>query len=828
MSYRARLLGPVGFHHDGVEATPRGVRPRTLLAALLLTPNEPVPVEQLAADVWGRDLPDRARQQLHTHVSRLRVLLRSLGGPGQAPALVALPGGYRIEIDEQRVDTCLFTDLVDAARRSADAGRDQESRDGLVRALALWQGPALAGVPAHGRLGEAQHAFEQARIDAVALHLDLESRLGGRTTSLPELSRTATHRDEHTRHRLSISLGHPEPGPGVRSAPEVPALLRPPGAAAPPVLRFLDGVPQAFDGDVRLPLGSPQQTAVLVILAYYRGRMVPIDALVDDLWGDRPPPQATAMLRGYIARLGTALAGMRPGSGPSATVRRFRSAYRLDVPDDHVDAWRLADRLAEATAAHAAGAHREVLTAVKAAPASWNGDPLLGIPGPLAAHWRRQLVEQHADLAELGFGALVELGRPAEALAGLRELVAAHPLRERPRSLLMLALHRSGQRTEALRVFQSTRRLLATELGIGPGPELVALHHRFLAEGMPPFRTAEAITPPAELPAVPQLPAPPADFVGREDLLRRLTAALRAGRTDGPTVLALHGLPGIGKSALALTVANRLRELFPDGMLRIPLYRWGEEDGPTEAAAHLLRQLGTPPDRIPPHLDARTAMLRSALAGRRILLLLDDAHDAERLWSLVPSEPGCAVLVTSRFRLPHLSAAEHVAVGPLSPVESLELLAGSVGEGRVDAEREAAVELVETCGGLPLALRLLGTWLVRHPELPLAEVVRRFARAGADRLPGDALAAAFDTSYRRLPPDQAEAFRLLALVEESPITLAAAATRLRRPEAETIELTEALVDVGLLVSPAPRRYAYPHDLLRRYARGLATGRRPSS
>lgn len=456
----------------------------------------------------------------------------------------------------------------------------------------------------------------------------------------------------------------------------------------------------------------------------------------------------------------------------------------------------------------------------------WDGEPLAGVPGPHAdtertrlAEWRLQLLETRLDLD-------LEVGHHAEAVSELTALTAAHPLRERLRELLMLALYRSGRQAEALAVYADTRRLLADELGVDPRPELSALQSRILcadAELALAEDPAPTAAPVLVRPA--QLPATVPDFTGRAPFVTELGEILSGAEGQVMAVSALAGIGGVGKTTLAVHVAHAARPHFPDGQLYVDLQ--GTEPRPAEPVAVLgsfLRALGTPDTAIPDSPAERAALYRSILDGRRVLVLLDNARDAAQVRPLLPGTAGCAALVTSRVRMSGLAGAHLVDLDVMSPEEALQLFTRIVGAERVGAERQAALDVVGACGFLPLAIRIAAsrlaarrTWTVSVLAAKLADERRRLDELQAGDL---AVKATFELGYGQLEPAQQRAFRLLGLADGPDISLAAAAAVLDLPEHDTEDLLEALVDCSLLESAAPGRYRF-HDLVRLYARACA-------
>lgn len=609
--------------------------------------------------------------------------------------------------------------------------------------------------------------------------------------------------------------------------PRVPEQRRPGSStdAAEPAaaLRFsVLGPVRAWRGDDQLPTGSPQQRALLAALLLREGRTATAAELIDALWGEEPPSQALAAVRTYASRLRKSLdSGVLVSESGGYAVRGLAEGA-LDLA--------VAQELAtEAEKARGAGdlcLAREVLGR---ALALWDGEVLAGVPGPYAEAQRVRLEEWRLQLLETRLDMDLEQGCHAEAVSELTALTAEHPLRERLRELLMLALYRSGRQGEALAVYADTRRLLADELGVDPRPGLKELQQRIL-QGDPGL--AEPSAPAAEPGVVQvrpaQLPASVPDFTGRSAFVRELSEVLAsASGTEGRVmaVSALAGIGGVGKTTLAVHVAHQARSTFPDGQLYVDLQGAGPRAAePETVLGSFLRAMGTADSAIPDSLEERAALYRSLLDGRRILVLLDNARDAAQVRPLLPGMEGCAALVTSRVRMVDLAGAHLVDLDVMSPDEALSLFTKIVGEERVASEREAALDVVAACGFLPLAIRIAAsrlaarrTWTVSVLAAKLADERRRLDELQAGDL---AVKATFELGYGALDAAQARAFRLLGLADGADISLAAAAAVLDLPPEDTEELLESLVDTSLLESAAPGRYRY-HDLVRLYARACA-------
>ncbi|MFQ6141674.1 BTAD domain-containing putative transcriptional regulator [Streptomyces seoulensis] len=600
----------------------------------------------------------------------------------------------------------------------------------------------------------------------------------------------------------------------------VPRMPEQRGPGAPATLRFgVLGPVRAWRGTELLATGSPQQRALLAALLLREGRTATAAELIDALWGEEPPHQALAAVRTYASRLRKAL-------DPQILVSESGGYAVRGLGEGALDLAAAQELAAEADKARSAGDLGRAREALRGALGLWDGEPLAGLPGPYAEAQRARLEEWRLQLLEARLDMDLEQGCHAEAVSELTALTAAHPLRERLRELLMLALYRSGRQAEALAVYADTRRLLAVELGVDPRPELRDLQQRIL-QADPAL--AEPSAPPAEPPAAPvrpaQLPATVPDFTGRSAFVVELSEVLASADGRVMAVSALAGIGGVGKTTLAVHVAHQARAAFPDGQLYVDLQGTGSRAAePETVLGSFLRALGTAESAIPDSLAERAALYRSVLDGRRVLVLLDNARDAAQVRPLLPGTEGCAALVTARVRMVDLAGAHLVDLDVMSPEEALSLFTKIVGEERVSAEREAALDVVAACGFLPLAIRIAAsrlasrrTWTVSVLAAKLADERRRLDELQAGDL---AVKATFELGYGQLEPAQARAFRLLGLADGPDISLAAAAALLDLPAEDTEDLLESLVDTSLLESAAPGRYRF-HDLVRLYARACA-------
>ncbi|MEW2355907.1 BTAD domain-containing putative transcriptional regulator [Spirillospora sp. NPDC029432] len=585
------------------------------------------------------------------------------------------------------------------------------------------------------------------------------------------------------------------------------------------------GPVRAWRGARELALGGPQQRAMLAALLLGRGRTLSVDGLVDALWGDDPPARAVGTVRTYASRLRQVLETDR--AVPEVLVSTGKG-YALRAVPGMLDAEVFESLAAEAGRARDRGDHARARELLGRALDLWDGAPLPGLPGPYAEIARERLAERRLAVLHERLEADLGLGRHHEIVGELAALSREHPLREPLRGLLMTALYRCGRQAEALGEYESARRTLAAELGVDPGPALRDLHARLL-------RNDPSLAPPAPSPAPPaaaagapverpaSLPADLADFTGRAALVREMTGWLSREDRPAPAVVAVSGVGGVGKTALAVHVAHAVRDAYPGGQLYIDLLGTGGRPvPPTVALGELLRALGVPGSAVPEGEQERSALFRSVLADRRVLIVLDNARDAAQVRPLLPGTRGCAVLVTSRARPAGLPGARAVDLDVLDPVEAITLFTGIVGR-RAAEERRAVVDTVALCGFLPLAVRIAAARLAARPGWSIRSLAERLSdrrRRLAELRIGDlGVEATFRLGYDQLDPAAARAFRLLAVPETSCLCLDGAAALLGTTAPEAERILETLIDLGLLDAPAPDRYRY-HDLLWLFARGL--------
>ncbi|MCP2168542.1 AfsR/SARP family transcriptional regulator [Goodfellowiella coeruleoviolacea] len=559
--------------------------------------------------------------------------------------------------------------------------------------------------------------------------------------------------------------------------------------------------------EIAVPRGKT--TALLVALVAGHGRPVTRDRLIRALWGDDPPRTSGASLHNHVAAVRSVLARATPGG--DRRLRFVLDGYQLDLAAHECDLIEFERLIADGRAAAGADEQQRAARALRQALRLWRGTPSWHraasseVIDELVRGWEHARLTAHEDC----LAAELRLGHHAEVIGELRGLIARFPLREQPYGLLMRALWLVGERAEALDVYQAARRALASDLGVEPGPRLTELRASILRGDAPP-----SVVVPR------QLPADTVDFTGRQEAIARTVRLLTA--PGAMATVTLTGQPGAGKTALAVRVAHLLAARFPDGQLYVSLGGGsGDPRPPGEVLTELLRALNGPDAAVPVDVAQRAAAYRSRLAGRRVLVILDDAANEAQVRPLLPGTPGNAVLVTSRRLLVGLPGARGVAVPPLTRPEALMLLTKVLGAARVAAEPEAATELVDRCGRLPLAITVVVARLATRPQWSLASLLARMRdqRHLLDELAVAELdvRAGFAVSYEALGELERLVFRRFALAgtaELAPWALAALAD------------DDAAIDQALhhlltshLIEPASgehERYTM-HDLVRVFA-----------
>ncbi|MFF7475027.1 BTAD domain-containing putative transcriptional regulator [Streptomyces sp. NPDC008092] len=615
-------------------------------------------------------------------------------------------------------------------------------------------------------------------------------------------------------------------------------------------------------------VGPPQRRTVMAALAVETGRPVGVATLIDRVWDADPPNAARRAVHAHIARIRqVCMQATDRGTRPLRLVRRS-SGYVLDADPEQVDVHlfrQLVDRAQEPELPDdtKAALLREAL-------GLWRGEPLSGLHGQWAARmretWRRQQVD-----AAVGWSRIeLRRGDPDAVIGPLTDLLAQYPLTESLAEMLMRALHGSGRSAEALDCFADVRRCLAEEVGTDPGPALRSLHEAILrghpfpsADPDPDLELRTATSQPARpeprAPAAPEpspspspspqpapVPWPPAKrepvvtpaqlplvvrgFIGRDEELAWLVSSLdqARGKSSAVVISAVSGMAGVGKTALAVHWARQVASEFPDGQLYVNLRGFDPRSSrvtPTQAVRGFLDAFGVRPERIPSGLEAQVGLYRSLLAGRRVLVVLDNAWDEQQVRPLLPGAPGCMALVTSRNRLTGLAVSEgaHLLyVDVLGPDAAGRILAERIGADRLAAEPDAVREIIAWCAGLPLALAVVAARAAAPPHRPLSTLARelREERNRLDALDaGEVVSqvrAVLSWSYRALSSGAARLFRLLGLHPGPDAGLPAIAALAGVPPQRTRELLSELTRGHLLAEQVPGRYTF-HDLLRVYA-----------
>ncbi|NKE57163.1 tetratricopeptide repeat protein [Lentzea sp. PSKA42] len=522
------------------------------------------------------------------------------------------------------------------------------------------------------------------------------------------------------------------------------------------------------------PSVPPKPAQILAVLAVECGKIVPVERLIDLIWGEEPPPQARKSLQVHISSLRRA----------GLPVEHRAAGYVLNAEPDEVDLHLFRKLVAQAGDEADLKAKAEALNE---ALRLWRGTPVV---------FAQTLDVQRLAAAEALVDVELALGRHAELIEKLGTLVAEYPLVERLRGQLMTALARAGRRADAMRVFRETRKVLVDELGVEPGEQLQQLY-RDVLEGSRDSRRN-------------YLPRDAGDFTGRDRELGRLLDG------DGG-VWWIEGPAGVGKSALAVHAAHRLADRYPDGQLFVDLH------SPSGALDALLRAMDVPSERIPESAEERAALWRATVSGRRVVIVLDGVTSVSQVRPLLPGSPGCLTLITSRSRLCGLEGVRRIPLDVLSGDEAVTLLKKILGDDRVSNEPDQAKEVARLCGYLPLAVRITGARLAGRAHWPVSKLVRRLSdeRSRLDELVADDLAvrSSLELTYRALDENVRSAYRIFGF--------------LGLPEVPSFlwvhlldeDVLDQLVDARLLDVIGSARYRM-HELVRLHARELAEAEDP--
>ncbi|MEV4567948.1 BTAD domain-containing putative transcriptional regulator [Nonomuraea sp. NPDC049419] len=580
-------------------------------------------------------------------------------------------------------------------------------------------------------------------------------------------------------------------------------------------------------GGTAVHLGAGMVRRVLAVLLVRAGQPVGAAELLDELWGQAPPATARKTLQTYVHRL-------RKDLGDERLIRHGPAGYSLSMDAVRTDAEQFTDLVDRARLAHRHGDAAHARDIYEQALHLWRGTPFEGIEaGPTLSDEIGRLQERRLTALEERVVLDLALGRHTEVIGELDVLVRAHPYRESLRAHLMLALYRSDRQAEALEQFQLARAVLRDELGIDPCASLRQLYEAILRcdpslhrPGIPPAAQQTAQQTAQQAVVVPrQLPVSMGRFTGREGYLRDLDDLL--SQPGAVVISAIAGTAGVGKTALAVHWAHRVAERFPDGQIYLNLrgYAPSAPMRPIEALSVLLRALGLPAEQVPVDLAEAEARYRTLAAGRRLLIVLDNARSSSQARPLLPGTGDSLVLITSRDRLTGLVAhhgVHRLILDAMTGQEAEDLLVGFLGRDRVQAEPSACAALIEVCAHLPLALCIAGARLADQPHAGIGQFVQ-------DLIAGDTLAsltveddehpgvrAAFDLSYRALTADEQRVFRRLGLVPCGDFTPPVAAALADLPPARAAQILRRLTAAHLTTEERPGRFSL-HDLLRRYA-----------
>ncbi|MFH0520386.1 BTAD domain-containing putative transcriptional regulator [Streptomyces sp. M41] len=596
---------------------------------------------------------------------------------------------------------------------------------------------------------------------------------------------------------------------------------------------------EILDGTRNVVPTAPKPRQVIALLLMRRNTLVQTSELIDELWENDPPASAMTTLQTYIYKLRKILV-----AGNSEEILLTRpGGYTLAVPDACTDLHQFEVEADHGKTLLKKGEPAAAADALKRALGRWRGSALVDVvPGALLSSYVTRLEELRERTLDLRIEADLQLGRHQELISELKSLVLSRPLHENVHASLMIALHRSGRRHEALEVYQALRRSMIDNLGLEPGQELRSLHQALLSEGtvgvprQPRRRPAPveqhhrttAPRPEPEKPTVPvagtapqaprsaaqgvpvpaQLPADLTDFTGRQSIVGQAAAVLAGDeehtrpRTATP-VAVVSGMPGVGKTALAVHMSHTVRPLFQDGQLYADLRgSTGTGPGPADVLHGFLRALGTAAGDIPADLEERSKLFRSTTVGRRLLILLDDVSSLAEVRPLLPGDPQCAVVITSRRRLHGLDGAWNIDLDAMDKAEARELLSRIIGYARVGREQQAADQLVETVGGLPLAVRCIGGRLNGSPGLTLSGLALQLFCS--DKLLDELrlgeldVRSRYDGSYEGLGRVERSVFRLLSILPSRQFT-ADSVVELLGSDSRTVERQlERFVDSHLI------------------------------
>jgi DNA-binding SARP family transcriptional activator len=564
----------------------------------------------------------------------------------------------------------------------------------------------------------------------------------------------------------------------------------------------------------RQDLGPARARCILAILLLTPRTLVPVETLIDRLWDTRPPPKARESLSVYIARL---RASLRQAVGDNVRLVGRARGYVLEVDPGAVDVHQFRRLRRQADALTASGDYDHAAALLREADALWRGEALAGIRGDWVARMRDGLEEERRAAILERVGCELAQGRHADLVGELRRLLAQYPLDETLVAHQMTALYGSGRPADALSLYRETRRRLVDEQGTEPGPALSELHQRIL--GRDPGLTVRPSSQ-RPVPAAPPDTLPPeaAEFVGRREELGKLTGE----HGSIPRIAVIEGMPGVGKTALAVRAARLISRNYPDGTLYLDLHsgdRGNPALDPAEALHRLLRMMSVPTTQIPDTIGDRVALWRAQLSRRRAIVILDDAARPDQIRPLLPASGPCLLLITTRRRLADVGDVCTLILDVLAAGDAITLFRQIAGEGRT-READQVAEAVHLCGRLPLAIQLTASRVAQDPQLSLTDLIEELsqspARLGGTGAAGPEVMSAFDLSYQALEPEHQRFFRRLGASPCASASLQAAAALTGCTPAEAEKALVTLLDYHL-VARAPDGQFHFHDLIRGYA-----------
>ncbi len=584
------------------------------------------------------------------------------------------------------------------------------------------------------------------------------------------------------------------------------------------------------NGSADLTPTAPKLRQVLALLVLRHNQLVQTEALIDELWGEDPPQSALSTLQTYIYKL-RKLFAEESGNGSGGILVTKPAGYIAMVPAEDIDACCFERMAAQGRHLMDAGDADEAAEVLAGALALWRGPALADVAtGDLLAAHVTRLEELRLTMLELRCEADMQLGRHRELISELKALAAAHPFHEGFHGKLMLALLRAGRRGEGLEVYQRLRRMLVQELGVEPSASIQRLQQSLLESG--PVAEPPRIPPPrpAGITVVPaQLPPDTGDFVGREQELKCIIHGTVPGDDIGTAVrpTLITGMPGVGKTTLAIRAGHLIKSGFPGGQFFADLHGSGQSPAdPALVLKGFLSATDLSASQIPEGLEERTKLFRTWTASHRALIVLDDAASAVQVQPLLPGSAECGVIVTSRTALPGLAGSQLIELATLSLDQGVQMLANIAGPGRVMREINSAEQIVRMCGFLPLALRSVGARIATMWAFPLYKIVHQlggsWTRLSELTHAEYDVTASFERSYRLLHATEQSAFRVLSLLHESDFTALRASALLGRSSEATEELLGRLVENHLLQMVGCRptgevSYAF-HELARLFAK----------